>query len=103
MPKSNGSVVGPGIPSVIPRFGPPGEMTTPLLGPPTPYTTRLLSKMQVYFLNSFHLEEVNPRTQEVAMKMRLACRLVGGTHLHPLSLQGMLTVLSIRGIFLIRA
>ena len=37
MPKSNGSVVGPGIPSVIPRFGPQGDMTTPLLGPSTPY------------------------------------------------------------------
>ena len=46
MPKSNGSVVGPGIPSIIPRFGPPGDMTTPLLGPSTPYT-RLISLLKI--------------------------------------------------------
>ena len=38
MPKSNGSVVGPGIPSVIPRFTPHGDMSTPLLDPPTLYS-----------------------------------------------------------------
>ena len=38
MPKSNGSFLGPGLPSVIPRFGPHGDMTTPLLGPTTPIT-----------------------------------------------------------------
>ena len=58
---------------------------------------------KVSFLNSFHVKEVNPHTQEVAMNMRAACLLVGGTHLHQLSPPEMLTVLSIRGIFLIRA
>ena len=39
MPKSNGSVFGPGAPEIFPRIGSQQhrEGTTPLIGPPTPY------------------------------------------------------------------